>query len=45
MERIALLEEELVMKAQLEEEVQRLKDELRGAPLAPTRSSQSDHHR
>lgn len=29
-ERIALLEEELVNKAQLEEEVQRLKDELRG---------------
>ena len=31
LERIALLEEELVTKAQLEEEVQRLKDELRGA--------------
>lgn len=30
LERIALLEEELVMKAQMEEEVQRLKDELRG---------------
>ena len=30
LERIALLEEELVTKAQLEEEVQRLKDELRG---------------
>lgn len=30
LERIALLEEELVAKAQLEEEVQRLKDELRG---------------
>lgn len=29
-ERIALLEEELVSKAQLEEETQRLKDELRG---------------
>lgn len=31
LERIALLEEELVAKAQLEEEVQRLKDEVRGA--------------
>lgn len=31
LERIALLEEELVAKAQLEEQVQRLKDELRGA--------------
>lgn len=31
LERIALLEEELVAKAQLEEEVQRLKDDLRGA--------------
>lgn len=30
LERIALLEEELVAKAQLEEEVQRLKDEVRG---------------
>ena len=34
LERIALLEEELVTKAQLEEEVQRLKDELRGAFLS-----------
>lgn len=36
LERIALLEEELVGKAQLEEELQRLKDELRGmfSPLS-----------
>lgn len=34
-ERIALLEEELVTKAQLEEEVQRLKDEFRGKLLPP----------
>ena len=34
-ERIALLEEELVNKAQLEEEVQRLKDELRGGTSQP----------
>lgn len=35
LERIALLEEELVTKAQLDEEVQRLKDELRGASRSP----------
>ncbi|GAA5841425.1 hypothetical protein JCM3766R1_004080 [Sporobolomyces carnicolor] len=41
LERIALLEEELVMKAQMEEEVQRLKDELRDLTeeLAIVRSS------
>ncbi|GAA6014436.1 hypothetical protein JCM11491_007053 [Sporobolomyces phaffii] len=41
LERIALLEEELVTKAQLEEEVQRLKDELRdlNEELAIVRSS------
>lgn len=35
-ERTALLEEELVAKARLEEEVQRLKDELRGARAMAT---------
>jgi len=32
-ERTTLLEEELVAKAQLEEDIQRLKDDLRGKPI------------
>lgn len=43
MERIALLEEELVTKAQLEEEVQRLKDELRGELRSPLTHDTPDY--